>query len=222
VRFYLAELISALEYLHSRDIVYRDIKTENILLNAEGHVVLTDFGLSKELGETTDHTSTLCGTPVYLPPEMLKKQDYGKAVDFWSIGVLFFEMLTGDVPFYNDNIQKMFRMIVQDAVPYPEELVGTSAADLIDQLLQKDPNLRLTDFGILKQHPFFEGLDWEALVMKEITPPFIPMVSSETDTQNVDSEIANEEVGFDFDGELTQEEKNRFKDLDFGFVGDKI
>eukprot|EP01129_Flabellula_baltica_P009781 TRINITY_DN4054_c0_g1_i3.p1 TRINITY_DN4054_c0_g1~~TRINITY_DN4054_c0_g1_i3.p1 ORF type:complete len:784 (+),score=156.57 TRINITY_DN4054_c0_g1_i3:168-2519(+) len=176
-RFYMAELISAISYLHESDIVYRDIKTENILLNSEGHVVLTDFGLSKELGDADQRTGTLCGTPVYLPPEMLKKQEYGKAVDFWSVGVLLFEMLTGDVPFYNDNIQKMFRMIVQDEVPYPDFLIGTPVQDLIDRLLQKNPEDRLTDWDEIKSHPFFECINWEALVRKEIPPPFVPTVS---------------------------------------------
>eukprot|EP01129_Flabellula_baltica_P009780 TRINITY_DN4054_c0_g1_i2.p1 TRINITY_DN4054_c0_g1~~TRINITY_DN4054_c0_g1_i2.p1 ORF type:complete len:486 (+),score=116.36 TRINITY_DN4054_c0_g1_i2:1185-2642(+) len=221
-RFYMAELISAISYLHESDIVYRDIKTENILLNSEGHVVLTDFGLSKELGDADQRTGTLCGTPVYLPPEMLKKQEYGKAVDFWSVGVLLFEMLTGDVPFYNDNIQKMFRMIVQDEVPYPDFLIGTPVQDLIDRLLQKNPEDRLTDWDEIKSHPFFECINWEALVRKEIPPPFVPTVSGKLDTRNIDADIVNEEVEFDQPEEdLTQEEKLIFKDLDFGYVGEQ-
>jgi len=153
-RYYIAELVLALEYLHQQKVVYRDIKTENILLSAEGHIVLTDFGLSKELSQTT-RTSTLCGTPVYLPPEMLLKQEYGKAVDFWSLGVLIFEMLVGDVPFYHDNVQKMFRKIVQEDIVFPQELEGTTAADLITLLLKKSPEERLTDFDLMKKHPFF-------------------------------------------------------------------
>jgi len=220
VRFYIAELLLALEYLHQHDIVYRDIKTENILLNADGHIVLTDFGLSKEMA-TTGRTSTLCGTPVYLPPEMLLKQEYGKAVDFWSLGVLIYEMLVGDVPFYHDNVQKMFRKIVQDDVTFPPEIDGSPASDLINLLLKKTPQERLTDFTRMKEHPFFNGLDWDQLYRKELTPAFIPKVGSITDTSNFDSDIVNESVEFDEGNELTPEEQSMFNDIDFSYVNDE-
>jgi len=217
--FYIAELLLALEYLHQNDVIYRDIKTENILLSSEGHVVLTDFGLSKELSQST-RTSTLCGTPVYLPPEMLLKQEYGKAVDFWSLGVLIYEMLVGDVPFYHNNVQKMFKKIVQEDIIFPDELVGTPAADLISLLLKKKPEERLTSFETMKKHPFFAQIDWEKLYNKDIKPPYVPQVKSIEDTSNVDKEIVNEKVQFDDDGDgLTKEEQDMFVEIDFNFDG---
>jgi len=218
-RFYIAELVLALEYLHQHDVIYRDIKTENILLNSDGHIVLTDFGLSKELS-TNNRTSTLCGTPVYLPPEMLLKQEYGKAVDFWSLGVLTYEMLIGDVPFYHDNVQKMFRKIVQEDIAFPVEIEGTPAADLISLLLKKSPEERCTDFEIVKKHPFFTEIDFEALYRKEIPPPYVPKVTGIADTNNIDPEIINESVEFDEGLELTVEEQQMFTDLDFNYISD--
>jgi len=219
-RYYIAELTLALQYLHENDVIYRDIKTENILLSSEGHVVLTDFGLSKELSQTT-RTSTLCGTPVYLPPEMLLKQEYGKAIDFWSLGILLYEMLVGDVPFYHDNVQKMFRKIVQEDVVFPEAIEGTTAAELISLLLKKTPEERLTNFETMKKHQFFNGIDWEKLYNKEVTPPYIPTVKSIDDTSNIDNEIVNEAVEFDEKGnELTKEEQEMFVDIDFSYMSD--
>eukprot|EP01130_Rhizamoeba_saxonica_P005468 TRINITY_DN2188_c0_g1_i1.p1 TRINITY_DN2188_c0_g1~~TRINITY_DN2188_c0_g1_i1.p1 ORF type:complete len:698 (-),score=167.40 TRINITY_DN2188_c0_g1_i1:73-2166(-) len=222
-KFYIAELLCALDALHQQGIVYRDIKTENILLGPDGHVVLTDFGLSKEL-EDDSTTQTLCGTPVYLPPEMLKKKAYDKAVDFWSIGILTFEMLTGDVPFYHDNMNQMFRKIVQAEVEYPPELQGTPAADLINHLLIKDPTRRLADASIMKTHPFFEGIDFDALLRKDLPPPWRPNVSSSIDTSNVDEEIRNEAVVFDQaeGGDLTKEEEAMFNGIEFDYVNPNL
>jgi serine/threonine protein kinase len=221
-RFYIAELLLALEYLHENGVVYRDIKTENILLGSDGHIVLTDFGLSKELS-TSARTSTLCGTPVYLPPEMLLKQEYGKAVDFWSLGILLFEMLVGDVPFYHDNVQKMFRKIVQEDVVIPPEFEGTTAANLIHLLLKKNPLERLTDFNEVKKQPFFSEINWESLYRKELNPPYVPTVQGIDDTSNFDREIINEAVELDDDGnELSPEEQKIFLDINFNYVSPMI
>jgi len=220
-RFYIAELILALEYLHQNDVIYRDIKTENILLSSEGHIVLTDFGLSKELSQSM-RTTTLCGTPVYLPPEMLLKQEYGKAVDFWSLGVLLYEMLVGDVPFYHDNVQKMFRKIVSEDITFPEELEGSTAANLISLLLKKTPDERLTDFTAVKRHPFFSELDFDKLYRKEIPPPYVPTVGSTEDTSNIANEIVNEAVEFDEGNELTKEEEEMFTELEFSYVSEDV
>jgi len=216
-RFYIAELLLALEYLHENGVVYRDIKTENILLNADGHIVLTDFGLSKELS-TSARTSTLCGTPVYLPPEMLLKQEYGKAVDFWSLGILLYEMLVGDVPFYHDNVQKMFRKIVQEEVTIPPEYAGSTVAELIQKLLKKNPQERLTNFGDMKKQPFFAEINRDKLYRKELIPPYVPLVQSIDDTSNFDSEIVNESVEFDEGNDLTPEEQKMFQDINFSYV----
>eukprot|EP01129_Flabellula_baltica_P011194 TRINITY_DN4848_c0_g1_i1.p1 TRINITY_DN4848_c0_g1~~TRINITY_DN4848_c0_g1_i1.p1 ORF type:complete len:795 (+),score=169.87 TRINITY_DN4848_c0_g1_i1:16-2400(+) len=218
-RFYIAELSSALQYLHNNGIIYRDIKTENILLDRDGHIVLTDFGLSKEL-DRDDRTGTLCGTPVYLPPEMLLKQEYNKSVDFWSMGILLFEMLTGDVPFYHDNIQKMFRMIVKDEIPFPSHIrEHRDIVDLISRLLDKKPENRMQTFEEFQSHPFFASIDWNMLINKQIPPPFVPNVGDHTDARNVAEEILQEEVEFDIAEEnLTKEEEKLFKDIEFDFI----
>jgi len=216
-RFYIAELVLALEYLHEKGVIYRDIKTENILLSADGHIVLTDFGLSKEMTPTSK-TSTLCGTPVYLPPEMLLKQEYGKAVDFWSLGILMYEMLMGDVPFYHENVQKMFRRIVQEDIVMPPDLAGTPAANLIDKLLKKNPKERLTDFNEIKKQSFFSEINWDSLYRKEIPPPFVPSVKGIEDMSNFDSGIVNESVQFEEGNELSPEEQVLFQDINFSYV----
>jgi len=152
---------------------------------------------------------------------MLLKQEYGKAIDFWSLGILLYEMLVGDVPFYHDNVQKMFRKIVQEDVVFPEAIEGTTAAELISLLLKKTPEERLTNFETMKKHQFFNGIDWEKLYNKEVTPPYIPTVKSIDDTSNIDNEIVNEAVEFDEKGnELTKEEQEMFVDIDFSYMSD--
>ncbi|KAF9434142.1 AGC protein kinase Gad8 [Entomortierella beljakovae] len=193
-RFYAAELLCALECLHGFNVVYRDLKPENILLDYTGHIALCDFGLCK-LGMTeTETTNTFCGTPEYLAPELLLGQGYTKTVDWWTLGVLLYEMLTGLPPFYDENIHEMYRKILQDELRFPSE-VSADARSLLSALLTRDPNQRLGNNGssAIKQHPFFKPISFSHLMAKKIQPPFKPSVSSATDTSNFDEEFTSEE-----------------------------
>ncbi|KAG0300851.1 AGC protein kinase Gad8 [Dissophora globulifera] len=193
-RFYAAELLCALECLHGFNVVYRDLKPENILLDYTGHIALCDFGLCK-LGMTeTETTNTFCGTPEYLAPELLLGQGYTKTVDWWTLGVLLYEMLTGLPPFYDENIHEMYRKILQDELRFPDE-VSPDARSLLTALLTRDPNQRLGNSGssAIKQHAFFKPISFQHLMAKKIQPPFKPSVSSATDTSNFDEEFTSEE-----------------------------
>lgn len=194
-RFYAAEIALALQCLHDQTIVYRDLKPENVLLDEEGHIRLTDFGLSKEGVSNTKLTHTFCGTPEYLAPEVIHGQGYGTAVDWWSLGTLLFEMLTGLPPFYNQNLHVMYEKIVRGKLTFPAYL-SSSARSVLTGLLTRDPKLRLGARGgieDLKRHPFFDGLDWDKLYRKEIIPPFKPAVTEgKMDTSYVDEEFKKE------------------------------
>ncbi|KAF9916892.1 AGC protein kinase Gad8 [Lobosporangium transversale] len=193
-RFYAAELMCALECLHGFNVVYRDLKPENILLDYTGHIALCDFGLCK-LGMTeTETTNTFCGTPEYLAPELLLGQGYTKTVDWWTLGVLLYEMLTGLPPFYDENIHEMYRKILQDELRFPDE-VAPDARALLSALLTRDPNQRLGNNGssAIKSHPFFKPISFPLLMAKKIQPPFKPSVSSAIDTSNFDEEFTSEE-----------------------------
>jgi len=199
VRFYGAEIVAGLEYLHSSGVVYRDLKPENLLLTNEGHVVMMDFGLSKEgLHDKDDRTATFCGTPEYLAPEVLEGRGYNKAVDWWSFGTLMFEMLTGLPPFYCEDVQIMYTRIMTAELEIPDN-ISPEAGDLLSKLLERDPELRLQDPEKIKRHPFFKSIDWTLLVEKKIQPPFVPEVASKDDTSNIDSTFTDEAVSFDDD-----------------------
>ncbi|KAF9950660.1 AGC protein kinase Gad8 [Mortierella alpina] len=192
-RFYAAELMCALECLHGFNVVYRDLKPENILLDYTGHIALCDFGLCK-LGMTeTETTNTFCGTPEYLAPELLLGQGYTKTVDWWTLGVLLYEMLTGLPPFYDENIHEMYRKILQDELRFPDE-VAPEARALLSALLTREPNQRLGNNGssAIKQHPFFKPISFTQLMAKKLQPPFKPSVSSAIDTSNFDEEFTSE------------------------------
>jgi serine/threonine protein kinase len=202
VRFYAAELVCAIAHLHEQDVVYRDLKPENILLDEQGHVRITDFGLSKTECSDFAGARTFCGTPEYLAPEMLisrkKKTEYGKAVDWWSLGTLMYEMLTGWPPFFDRNIEQMCTKIMKAPLKFPAHFgLSAEVKSLITGLLDRDPAYRLgcrPGAGVddIRRHPFFAAIDWRALERRAVKPPFKPRVRSPTDIQNFDREFTRE------------------------------
>ncbi|KAJ3607132.1 hypothetical protein NHX12_026646 [Muraenolepis orangiensis] len=195
-RFYAAEIASALGYLHSLNIVYRDLKPENILLDSQGHIVLTDFGLCKENIELNGTTSTFCGTPEYLAPEVLHKQPYDRTVDWWCLGAVIYEMLYGLPPFYSRNTAEMYDNILNKPLQLKPN-ISNAARHLLEGLLQKDRTKRLgctDDFTEIKNHMFFSPINWEELNAKKLTPPFNPNVSGPNDLQHFDPEFTDEPV----------------------------
>lgn len=185
-KFYISELILAVEYLHSLDIIYRDLKPENILLDQDGHIKLADFGLSKEGVKDNETTKSFCGSPIYLCPEMLRNKGFSKMSDIYGIGLVLYEMVAGNPPFYSDEIQIVYRMIMNGKVQYPRSLskvvvslleVKLSFLKIIiiifsKSLLQKNPEKRPT-IKEIKEHEFFRNLDWEGVFRKEYEPPFL-------------------------------------------------
>jgi len=193
-KFYSAEIIAGIDYLHQHGIIYRDLKPENILLDKYGHVILTDFGLSKEgLLSPNDSTITFCGTPEYLAPEVVSGESYTKAIDWWSVGTLIYEMLTGLPPFYDQNEEMMYEKILKGEIKFPAYL-GKEVIDLMQKFLTRDPKARLQDFDDIKNHPWFSSLDWEKLLKREIIPSFIPEVKSADDIGNIDKEFLEQRV----------------------------
>ncbi|KAL7420025.1 Serine/threonine-protein kinase [Cryptotrichosporon argae] len=193
-RFYAAELLLALEHLHGFNVVYRDLKPENILLDYTGHIALCDFGLCKLNMSESETTNTFCGTPEYLAPELLSGHGYTKCVDWWTLGVLLYEMLTGLPPFYDENTNEMYRKILSDPLRFPDE-VGSEARSLLTRLLDRDPARRLGVNGAqeIRDHPFFaKHIDFKKLLAKKIQPPFKPAVASAIDTSNFDEEFTSE------------------------------
>lgn len=204
-RFYAAELLCALEHLHKFNVVYRDLKPENILLDFTGHIALCDFGLCKLGMSESEKTNTFCGTPEYIAPELLESRGYTKTVDWWTLGVLLYEMMTGLPPFYDENVNTMYQRILHDPLKFPEERNGSGnghgegmtpeAKSIMQGLLQREPTKRLGAGGSeeIKRHPFFaRWIDWNKLVQKQITPPFKPSVVSALDVANFDSEFTSE------------------------------
>lgn len=194
-KFYIAELILALRHLHQHDIVYRDLKPENILLDANGHIALCDFGLSKANLAKNDTTNTFCGTTEYLAPEvLLDEQGYTKMVDFWSLGVLVFEMCCGWSPFYAEDTQQMYKNIAFGKVRFPRDALSADGRSFVKGLLNRNPNHRLgakNDAEELMAQPFFHDVDWDALSKKLCPPPFKPKLKGELDTSNFDPEFTN-------------------------------
>jgi len=190
-QFYTAELALALEYLHSLDIVYRDLKPENILIAHDGHIAITDFGLVKENMTEGETTSTFCGTAEYLAPEVLKGEGYGKEVDWWSLGILLYEMLSGLPPFYSENTNLMYKKILYSTIVFEDPaLADPNVQDFIEKLLVRTPSARLGagegGADAIKSHPYFANISWTKLAARSVTPPWKPEVAGEADTSNFD------------------------------------
>ncbi|KAE8871200.1 hypothetical protein PTNB73_02659 [Pyrenophora teres f. teres] len=194
-RFYAAELLCALECLHGFNVIYRDLKPENILLDYTGHIALCDFGLCKLDMKDEDRTNTFCGTPEYLAPELLTGAGYTKSVDWWTLGVLLYEMLTGLPPFYDENTNDMYRKILTEPLHFPgPEVVPPAARDLLTRLLDRNADKRLGAKGAaeIKAHYFFHSIDWRKLLERKYEPSFKPNVVDAKDTANFDREFTSE------------------------------
>uniref|UniRef100_A0A4W5KS77 protein kinase C n=1 Tax=Hucho hucho TaxID=62062 RepID=A0A4W5KS77_9TELE len=189
--FYAAEIICGLQFLHSKGIVYRDLKLDNVLLDSEGHIKIADFGMCKENMEGETRTCTFCGTPDYIAPEILLGQKYGNSVDWWSFGVLLYEMLIGQSPFHGRDEEELFQSIRTDDPCYPQWL-AKDARDILIKLFVREPERRLGVKGNIRQHSFFKDTNWNALEKREVAPPFRPTVKSPSDVSNFDKEFINE------------------------------
>eukprot|EP00656_Telonema_subtile_P001645 TRINITY_DN1071_c0_g2_i3.p1 TRINITY_DN1071_c0_g2~~TRINITY_DN1071_c0_g2_i3.p1 ORF type:complete len:571 (-),score=92.16 TRINITY_DN1071_c0_g2_i3:247-1959(-) len=183
-QFYTAQMVLALQYLISKEIVYRDIKPENLLIDAKGYLIMTDFGFAKQV-EPGGKCFTMCGTPEYMAPEVILRQPgYSFPVDWWAVGVLLYEMLVGRSPFQNNDTKKVYRGVLRGKVDY-EPVVDPTARDLIRRLLIRDPAKRGVYQGGEQQtqrHRFFRGTDWDRLYLQEMDAPFEPQINSAFDT----------------------------------------
>lgn len=189
-KFYAAQMILAIEFLHKKDIVYRDLKPENVLIDAEGYIKISDFGLSR-ISVKGNEAKSICGTPEYLAPEIIMKIGYGKPVDWWTFGSIVYEMLTGFPPFYTKNRNELFERIKFVAPHYPSYL-STSVKNLLEQLLKKDPNKRLGTQGgaaEVKAHEWFSDVNFDDILHKRLPPPFKPKIDANYGLNNFDKEF---------------------------------
>mmetsp|Transcript_15572 Transcript_15572/g.20533 ORF Transcript_15572/g.20533 Transcript_15572/m.20533 type:complete len:332 (+) Transcript_15572:228-1223(+) len=185
-RFYSAQIVCVFEYLHSLDIIYRDLKPENLLLDQTGHFKITDFGFAKKVAFKT---YTLCGTPEYIAPEVLLNKGHGKGVDWWTLGILMFEMLAGQPPFVDNDPMGIYQKILAGKISWPRYF-ERNAKSMIKKLLVDDLTKRLGCLkggaGDIKRHKFFNGMDWDALTERKLPAPIVPRVNGATDTSNFD------------------------------------
>ena len=196
-KFYIIEIILAIEFLHKNNMIYRDLKPENILMDKEGHIKITDFGLSKILDDMNDKVFTLCGTPQYIAPEIIKKKGYDKGIDWWSLGCLFYEFLMGGIPFYIPRGARISEKTFETPIKFSKKMTDEEI-DLIKKLLTINPEERLgngpRDADDIKAHPYFKDVDWDKYYKKEVKPPFIPKLKNDEDLRYFDKSFTDEDV----------------------------
>ncbi|KAL2183221.1 Pkinase-domain-containing protein [Thermothelomyces heterothallicus CBS 203.75] len=223
-RFYAAEIVLILEHLHEQQggIAYRDMKPENLLLDADGHIKLVDFGFAKRLGNNEsghpEETYTLCGTPEYLAPEVIHNKGHTTAVDWWALGILIYEFLTGYPPFWHQNPIEIYKQIVEKPVVFPQEPpISDAAKDIIRQFCTVDRSRRLGNISggaaKVKAHPFFAGVDWDAVYQKRHRGPIIPPIRYPGDAQCFDIYPEEDATRDEYTDEMAKQYDEYFKDF---------
>ncbi|KAJ3244890.1 Serine/threonine kinase [Chytriomyces hyalinus] len=194
-RFFASEILLAIEFLHQNDIVYRDLKLENILVCSDGHIKLTDFGICKDNMPYGQVTKTYCGTPDFMAPEILGKRKYGRSIDWWSFGIMIYVMLTGKYPYHGDDERHILRSIFTEEIEYPPSFTNDTIG-LIEGLLTRDPRKRLgggrQDAEEIKRQKYFAKIDWQLLSERGVDPPWKPTVAGAKDVSNFDAEFTEE------------------------------
>ena len=217
-RFYIIELVLAIEFLHKNKMLYRDLKPENIMIDSNGHIKLTDFGLSKMMKKPKEKAFTICGTPQYLAPEILSDDGYDNSVDWWSLGCVMYEMLVGKAPFKIPKGSYLSEDLYKKKVTMPE-YITLEAKDLISLLLVTNPKKRL-GYGPegsikIKAHPYFEGINWDDAWNRKLTPPFVPNLKGETDLTYFDKMFTDEKI----EGSKESEVRSSIENIDYqGFT----
>ena len=207
----MAEIVIAFEYIHSRNIIFRDLKPENVLIDSFGHIKITDFGFAKKL-KKEGKTYTTCGTPECLAPEVILGLGQDKAVDYWALGILMYELLNGNTPFHADTYKETYQKILKSSVEFPKK-ISKEAKDLLQQLLEKDPKSRIgclkNGINDIKNHKWFKNIKWDQIQNRNVKSPFIIEIDDESDTKY----FGQYKDSFDKPIKLTKEELDLFKDF---------
>lgn len=189
MRFYASQVVLGLEYIHRMGLVYRDVKPENILLTRNGYLKITDFGFAKLLNQDSPRTYSMCGTPEYIAPEIIMNTGYGHSVDWWSLGILMYELSAGYSPFYANNQMNMMEKIVAGRYKHPQ-FFGSDLRDIIKCLLQVDLSKRFGNLkdGVndIKNHAFFKQINWNAMYFQRVEAPYVPEVANDADHSQFD------------------------------------
>jgi len=194
-RFYFAELLEGMEYIHSLDIVYRDIKPENILIDIDGHIKIADFGLSKILPKK-QRSYSFCGSPEYMCPEILKGKGHDQRADIYCVGALLYELVVGFPPHFNKDHDEIYKGIINNPVEYREHQLTPELESLLKGMLQKNPSQRFQTISEVKTHPWLAGVNWTKVVNRELNPPIVPGPNE----CNIDEEFLNLPLDFEDSG----------------------
>lgn len=225
VKYYAAQLVLAISYLHSLGIIHRDLKPENVLMAEDGYIKLADFGLVKDNMEPLSETQTFCGTPEYISPEICEGRKYNMSVDWWSLGILIYEMLFGSPPFFDTNVNVTYRKIIMDDIQFPAD-ASPEAKSLIEGLCDKDPECRLgageNGREMVMAHPFFRDIDWDALLAKKIEMEWKPSISGDTDVEQFDQMFTTENPEISYEDPSVIPDETNFLLKGFTFTDDSV